>query len=104
MGLPAVLYKAGELCGICVRIWCVDSVCKNALVANDTFMVLDKCNDCKTPGDLVVSTRAIEDMSGVSADLNPSLQIAWEFTSCSPYIVGGIKMTTHENLSPTFVG
>jgi hypothetical protein len=30
-GIPSELYRKGELCGACVRMWCVDSICENAL-------------------------------------------------------------------------
>ena len=30
-GIPSKLYRKGELCGACVRMWCVDSICENAL-------------------------------------------------------------------------
>lgn len=39
MALPTPLYRSGELCGACVRLWCVDSVCTDALVRNASFMV-----------------------------------------------------------------
>jgi len=39
VSLPTTLYRSGELCGACVRMWCVDSVCTDALVRNASFMV-----------------------------------------------------------------
>lgn len=30
-GLPVSLFHEAELCGACVRVWCVDTVCNDAL-------------------------------------------------------------------------
>ena len=55
-------------------MWCVDSVCgARALVANATFMVADRCDDCAGE-ELVVSARGLGWLSGVDYDVNPALQ------------------------------
>jgi hypothetical protein len=66
-------------------MWCVDSVCAAPLLRNDTFLVADSCADCQGQS-LVASARGMEALSGVDVNNNPSLQVAWEFTSCAPLV------------------
>jgi hypothetical protein len=87
VALPTTLYRSGELCGGCVRLWCVDSVCQDALVRNASFMVTDSCKDC-TGNSLLVSERGFTNLTGININISPTLQIAWTFESCAPLISG----------------
>ncbi|PRW57741.1 Expansin 1 [Chlorella sorokiniana] len=102
VALPTTLYRSGELCGGCVRLWCVDSVCQDALVRNASFMVTDSCKDC-TGNSLLVSERGFTNLTGVNINISPTLQIAWTFESCAPLISGGIRMLASKNNGPTFL-
>ena len=91
------------MCGLCVQMWCVDSVCADPLLSNLTFMITDSCRECK--GDsLVVSARGAADLSGVNYNDNPSLQVAWQTTPCAPLIIGGIRMLPSVYNSAVFLG
>jgi len=103
VGLPKPMYRDGQLCGLCIRVWCVDSVCQSPLVTNTTYMVTDSCEDCKN-NDIVVAARGTAGMTGIDYNINPSVQVAWEFTSCAPLIDGGIKLLPSDNNDESFVG
>lgn len=60
-GLPLPLYGTGASCGGCVQVWCVDSICKNTLVANATFMITDSCHDCQG-NSLVISAAGVRSL------------------------------------------
>ncbi|KAI7835850.1 hypothetical protein COHA_010247 [Chlorella ohadii] len=117
VALPTALYRSGELCGACVRMWCVDSVCTDALVRNASFMVTDSCKEC-TGINILVSERGFANLTGVNINISPMLQIAWTFESCAPLIQGarsaaadkvvrlgwgGIRMLASKNNGPTFL-
>ncbi|KAI3434688.1 hypothetical protein D9Q98_002751 [Chlorella vulgaris] len=95
-GLPDALFQNGRLCGTCVRVWCVDSICLDPLVRNATFMVTDRCTDCKGD-DLLVSARGFANLTGIDINISPTLRIAWALESC------GIKMLASNNNNPTFL-
>ncbi|KAL4441853.1 hypothetical protein ABPG77_003769 [Micractinium sp. CCAP 211/92] len=74
VGLPVPLFHEAELCGACVRMWCVDTVCNDALVKSDLFMITDSCKECG-PTDLLASGPGLTNLSGgVSVDLTPKFQ------------------------------
>jgi hypothetical protein len=64
VGIPVEAYRGGELCGLCLRMYCVDSVCEGALLRNETFMVLDSCQECRG-NDIVASGPGMQLLSGV---------------------------------------
>jgi hypothetical protein len=97
------MYRTGELCGLCMRIWCVDSVCEDSLITNRTFMVTDSCQDCRG-NDIVTSARGYQWLTGINYNDNPSVQVAWEFTPCGDLLQGGIKMWPSDNNAPVFLG
>lgn len=103
VGIPMQFYRNGELCGLCMRLWCVDSICKEPLIANRTFMIADSCQDCRG-NNIVTSARGLQDLAGVNYNDNPSIQVAWEFVQCDEYIEGGIKLWPSDNNSPVFLG
>lgn len=82
------LYGKGELCGLCVQIWCVDTVCESPLLANSTFIIADSCQECQG-NSIVWSAPGAGQLTGVNYNDNPSVQVAWTFTSCAPDIQGG---------------
>lgn len=86
-----------------MRLWCVDSICAQPLIANRTFMITDSCQDCKG-NNIVTSARGLQDLAVVNYNDNPSIQVAWEFTSCGDLIEGGIKLWPSDNNSEEFVG
>ncbi|KAL4433948.1 hypothetical protein ABPG75_000389 [Micractinium tetrahymenae] len=104
VGLPVSLFHEAELCGACVRMWCVDSVCDDALVKSDLFMITDSCKECG-PTDLLASGPGLTNLSGgVSVDLTPKFQVAWTFASCAPLIQGGIKMWPSDRNKKEYLG
>ena len=57
------MYRNGEICGVCIQLWCVDSVCEDTLVRNATFMIVDSCQDCKA-NNIVVSGLGAANLTG----------------------------------------
>lgn len=102
VGLPVALFANASRCGTCVDVFCVDTVCSSPLLANKTFMVVDECREC-TGASLVMSAPGAAALSGVSVDLNPSIQVAWEPTPCGDLIQGGIRMLPSPNNNPVFL-
>ena len=66
-------------------------------------MITDSCQDCKG-NNIVTSARGLQDLAVVNYNDNPSIQVAWEFTSCGDLIEGGIKLWPSDNNSEEFVG
>eukprot|EP00887_Chlorella_sp_A99_P003615 scaffold7.g3615.t1 len=87
VGVPTSLYGQGELCSVCVRIWCTDAVCEEALVNNATFIIADSSRS-SNGSNLVVSARGFRNLTGVDYNINPTLLIAWTFADCAPLIQG----------------
>lgn len=105
VAIPKTLFRRGELCGVCLRLWCVDDICTNTLNATNygVFMITDSCEECQT-NDIVIAADGIKSISGVDYDNNPSLQVSWEFVPCSPLIFGGIRLVPSENNNENFLG
>ena len=102
-GLSPQYFQQGELCGLCLRVWCVDTICPNAMLNSSLFMIADKCDQC-SGNDIVISFQGIQELTGVDANVNADLQVAWEFASCAPLIYGNIKMLPSINNSRKYVG
>ena len=82
VGIPKALYRNSELCGLCVRIFCVDTICGESTLVNSTVMMItDSCQDCRG-NDIVLAARGAAELTGVDINNNPSVQVAWEFTPC----------------------
>ena len=107
IGVSPELYGKGELCGVCVLLYCVDSVCENALDLDNygIFMVADSCKDCAL-NDLTISTQGMYNVSGgVDYYTTPSLQIAWELVQCTPDLIeGGIRLLPLRDNSEVMLG
>lgn len=97
------LYRNGEICGVCIQLWCVDSVCEDTLVRNATFMIVDSCQDCKA-NNIVVSGLGAANLTGLDIDDNPTTQVAWKFVSCAPLTTGNIKMLPSDRSTASFLG
>ena len=52
----------------------------------------------------MIAARGAAALSGVNYNDNPSIQVAWLFTPCSPLIEGGIRLLPSDNNSPVFLG
>ena len=103
IGISPALYKNGQLCGLCANVWCSDSICPEALLRQKTFMIAEKCDDCNG-NEIVLSLPGYIDLTGVNPDVNPSLQVVWNFTSCAPLIYGDIKLLTSPSNSRKYIG
>jgi len=103
IGISPALYKDGQLCGLCANVWCSDSICPEALLKQKTFMIAEKCDDCNG-NEIVLSLPGYIDLTGVNPDMNPSLQVVWNFTSCAPLIYGDIKLLTSPSNSRKYIG
>lgn len=103
VGIGPALYGKGLRCGMCIRLWCVDSICPDALLKNRLFMITEKCDACSS-FDIIASANGMEMMTTVDANINPSLQVAWEFASCAPLIEGDIKLLPSSSNTKKKVG
>lgn len=101
--IPTTMWYDGQLCGACVNVTCVDTICPTPFTTYGVFQVVDSCEQC-TSNNIVLSASGIGEVTRVNYDNNPSLQVAWTFVSCESYIEGGIKMLTYERNSKYFVG
>jgi hypothetical protein len=106
VGVSSQLYGKGELCGVCIQLYCVDSVCENPLDLDNygVFMISDSCTDCAL-NDLTISTQGMFNVSGgVDYYTTPSLQVAWELIPCTPLIDGGIRVLPLRDNSEVMLG
>lgn len=101
--IPTDMWYDGQLCGACVNVTCVDTICPTPFTTYGVFQVVDSCEQCSSNA-IVLSAAGIGEVTRVNYDNNPSLQVAWTFVSCESYIEGGIKMLTYERNSKYFVG
>lgn len=85
------LFANGLRCGLCIELWCVDSICPQPFANSSTFLVADRCDTCEN-NDIIVSFDGIQQLTSVDADINPQLQIAFKFTACNDLIKGPVLM------------
>jgi len=97
------LYRDAHACGFCVRLFCTDSICPQALMKSDVFMITDECADCE-PNDLVASISGFTTLTQVDPDINSIVTSAFDIVSCKDFISGNIKMLISPDINKQYLG
>lgn len=97
------LYGDAHACGLCVRLFCTDSICPQALMKSEVFMITDECADCE-PNDLVASIAGFTALTQVDPDINSIVTSAFDIVSCKDLISGNIKMLISPDVNKQYLG
>lgn len=84
VAINAAQWQNGQVCGQCVKVWCVDPQCKTQTPVK--LYAVDKCPEC-AEGDLDMSIPAYKAVTGLWPN---RLKIEWEWTDCGGDMTGNI--------------
>lgn len=93
-GLPVELFREGLLCGACVRMWCVDSICEDAGIRNATFMA----SGWAASGGNVLIRAAQQGPLGDGGTVTAWEQAAYAALHCTALLQTGVAAQTLELL------
>ncbi|KAL6785912.1 hypothetical protein ACKKBG_A00670 [Auxenochlorella protothecoides x Auxenochlorella symbiontica] len=102
-GVSATYYAAGQYCGMCLNVTCVDTVCPHAMLDYALFMLVDSCASCEGD-DITISAPGLGNITDVDYNINPVMKLAWQPVACNSLITGGIRLWPSTQNNQYFIG